>query len=241
MQASIACRRGDEGYMDMIKLKGVEKVYTLGAVKVHALKGVDLTVKKGEFVSIMGPSGSGKSTMLHLIGVLDRQTTGSVMIKDTDVAKLTDEQRTYFRLKEIGFVFQFYSLLPELNALENTFLPGMLNGYNQTKRINEATASLTRLGLAERLHNYPHQLSGGEQQRVGIARALINKPEILLADEPTASLDTKSALNVIETFRKLNRELKQTIVLITHEPSLGALADRGVWLRDGEIDKEKTF
>lgn len=225
----------------MIKLEKVHKVYTMGEVKIHALNGVDMHVKKGEFVSIMGPSGSGKSTLLHLIGVLDRQTKGSVRIRSADVAKLTDEERTSFRLKEIGFIFQFYSLLPELTAVENTMIPRMLDGKHGEEDRTAAADILSRLGLGERLDNYPHQLSGGEQQRVGIARALINKPEILLADEPTASLDSKSAVNVINTFRKLNEEAKQTIVLITHEENLGRAADRGVWLRDGLIDKEKDF
>lgn len=225
----------------MIKLKGVQKTYSMGEVKVHALRGIDLHIRKGEFVSIMGPSGSGKSTMLHLIGVLDRQTKGSVLIKNTDVAGLSDEERTAFRLKEIGFVFQFYSLLPELNTLENTFLPSMLFGNNSEKHKKDARVVLERLGLGERLQNYPHQLSGGEQQRVAIARALVNKPEILLTDEPTASLDSKSAMNVINIMRQLNEEEKHTIILITHEQNLGAMADRGIWLKDGVIEREKEF
>lgn len=225
----------------MIRLKNVQKIYGHGDVRVHALNGVNLHIKKGEFVSIMGPSGSGKSTMLHLIGVLDKQTSGNILIKNTDVARLSDEERTGFRLKEIGFVFQFYSLLPELTALENTFIPHMLYGKSSEQCVKGAKDILTKLGLGERLNNYPHQLSGGEQQRVSIARALINKPEILLADEPTASLDTKSAMNVINILRKLNEEVRQTIVLITHEEDLGRVADRGIWLKDGRIEREKKF
>lgn len=227
----------------MIKLTNVSKIYKMGSSEIHALRNVDLQIKKGEFVSIMGPSGSGKSTMLHLIGVLDMQTKGTIMIKDKDVAKMTDEERTSFRLGEIGFVFQFYSLLPELTALENTFLPNMfyLKNASDEKYRKNATEVLKKLGVGERLNNYPHQLSGGEQQRVSIARALINKPELLLADEPTASLDTKTAMNVINTFRKLSQETKQTVVLITHEQELGEKADRGIWLKDGQIDKEKRF
>ena len=225
----------------MIKLKGVHKIYSLGDVKVHALRDVDLHIGKGEFVSIMGPSGSGKSTLLHLIGVLDKQTKGNVMLKSINVAKLSDEQRTSFRLKEIGFVFQFYSMLPELTALENTLIPNMLCGKDSEECARNAKEILVKLGLAERLNNYPHQLSGGEQQRVSIARALINSPEILLADEPTASLDSKSAMNAITIFRELNKETKQTIVLITHEKALGQMADRGIWLKDGQIENEKNF
>lgn len=225
----------------MIKLRNVHKIYPMGGSSIHALKGIDLKIAKGDFVSIMGPSGSGKSTMLHLIGVLDTQTKGTVLIKDTDVAKLSDEERTSFRLKEIGFVFQFYSLLPELTALENVLLPKMMSEKNHDDYRSSAKEILMSLGLGERLNNYPHQLSGGEQQRVGIARALINSPELLLADEPTASLDSKSAANVISIFRKLNEESKQTVVLITHEQDLGKMADRGIFLRDGMIEKEKNF
>ncbi|MBI2578961.1 MAG: ABC transporter ATP-binding protein [Candidatus Aenigmarchaeota archaeon] len=225
----------------MIKLRNVHKIYPMGGSSIHALKGIDLKIAKGDFVSIMGPSGSGKSTMLHLIGVLDTQTKGTVLIKDTEVAKLSDEERTSFRLKEIGFVFQFYSLLPELTALENVLLPKMMSEKNHDDYRSSAKEILMSLGLGERLNNYPHQLSGGEQQRVGIARALINSPELLLADEPTASLDSKSAANVISIFRKLNEESKQTVVLITHEQDLGKMADRGIFLRDGMIEKEKNF
>ena len=225
----------------MIKLKGVNKIYSLGDVKVHALHGIDLHIKKGEFVSIMGPSGSGKSTLLHLIGVLDKQTKGKIMIKNKDVIKLSDEERTSFRLKELGFVFQFYSLLPELTAIENVLISNMLYGKKFEEAKNASKEILTSLGLGDRLDNYPHHLSGGEQQRVSIARALMNKPEILLADEPTASLDSKSAMNVIHILRKLNEEINQTIVLITHEENLGRMADRGIWLKDGLIEKEKRF
>jgi len=225
----------------MIKLKDVHRVYSMGDSKIHALNGIDLHVKKGDFISIMGPSGSGKSTLLHLIGVLDKQSKGSVTIKDTDVAKLSDEERTTFRLRNIGFVFQFYSLLPELNAIENTFVPAVLGGQSSDESMKISKQMLEKLGLGQRLHNLPHQLSGGEQQRVGIARALVNKPEILLTDEPTASLDSKSGENVINTFRKLSEEAKKTVVLITHEESLGKMANRGVWLKDGKIDKEKDF
>ncbi len=213
----------------------------MGEVKVHALNGVDIHIKKGEFVSIMGASGSGKSTLLHLIGVLDKQTSGNIILKNTDVSKLSDEQRTLFRLSNIGFVFQFYSLLPELNALENAFLPNMLIGKDMETCIENGKEVMKKLGLEHRLKNYPNQLSGGEQQRVTIARALINNPEILLADEPTAALDSKTALNVIDIFRKLNHDSKQTVVLITHEQSLGKMADRGIWLKDGVIEKEKSF
>ncbi|MBI4018309.1 MAG: ABC transporter ATP-binding protein [Candidatus Aenigmarchaeota archaeon] len=225
----------------MITLKNVHKIYAMDSIRIHALNGIDLHIKKGEFVSIMGPSGSGKSTLLHIIGVLDRQTKGDVKLNQADVVKLSEEQRTLFRLEQIGFIFQFYSLLPELTALENVMLPRMLSGKSREESRNSAREALEKLGLGERLNNYPHQLSGGEQQRVGIARALINEPKLLLADEPTAALDSKTALNVIDVFRKLNEETKQTVVLITHEQELGRMADRGIFLKDGVIEKERHF
>lgn len=227
--------------MNMIQMNGVHKVYNLGDVKVNALNGIDFNVKKGEFVSIMGPSGSGKSTMLHMIGLLDDITKGTLKIKDQEVTKMSEYMKTQFRLKEFGFVFQFYSLLPELTAIENVYIPQMLLGIKNHELQTNAMEIMKMLGLGERTRNYPHQLSGGEQQRVGIARAIVNKPEILLADEPTASLDSKSALNVFHAFRELNEKLGQTVVVITHEEALGELADRGVWLKDGEIVKEKKF
>ena len=227
--------------MNIIEMKDVQKIYKLGSVTVNALNGVDLNVKKGEFVSIMGPSGSGKSTMLHMIGLLDDITKGALRIKDRDVSKMTEHMKTQFRLKEFGFVFQFYSLLPELTAIENVFIPKMLAGGKNHELYKAGSETMDMLGLGQRVNNFPHQLSGGEQQRVSIARAIVNKPEILLADEPTASLDSKSALNVFHAFRELNEKLKQTVIVITHEQALGELADRGIWLKDGEIVKEKKF
>lgn len=225
----------------MIEMKNVCKTYSMGDVKVDALRGIDLKIKKGEFVSVMGPSGSGKSTILHMIGLLDKQTKGNIILNNKNVSNFDDDKRTEFRLKNIGFVFQFYSLVPELTALENTFLPNMLTGKEQEECIKNSKDVLEKLGIGHRLSNYPHQLSGGEQQRVAIARALINNPQLLLADEPTAALDSKNSVNVINIFKKLNEEEKHTIVLITHEEELGKKADRGIWLRDGLIDKEKKF
>lgn len=227
--------------MNIIEMKDVHKIYRMGEVKVNALNGVDLSIKKGEFISIMGPSGSGKSTMLHIIGLLDDLTKGELKIKDHDTSKMSENMKTNFRLKEFGFVFQFYSLLPELTAIENVYIPQMLLGVKNNELQKNSQEVLELLGLGHRVDNYPHQLSGGEQQRVGIARAIVNKPEILLADEPTASLDSKSAANVFHSFRDLSEKTGQTIIIVTHEESLGSLADRGVWLKDGEIEKEKTF
>ncbi|HIG97741.1 MAG TPA: ABC transporter ATP-binding protein [Candidatus Aenigmarchaeota archaeon] len=227
--------------MNIIEMHGVHRVYELGTVKVKALNGIDFTAKKGEFISIMGPSGSGKSTMMHMIGLLDDITKGKMKIKNIDVSKMTENMKTDFRLRELGFVFQFYSLLPELTAIENVYIPLMLLGKKNHELKSSAMKVLEMLGIAERANNYPHQLSGGEQQRVGIARAIVNSPEILLADEPTASLDSKSADTVFQAFRELNEKLKQTIIVVTHEEALGAKADRGIWLKDGIIVKEKKF
>ncbi|MBI2971790.1 MAG: ABC transporter ATP-binding protein [Candidatus Aenigmarchaeota archaeon] len=224
-----------------MRTRNVRKTYRSGTVEVNALNGVTADIKKGEFVAIMGPSGSGKSTLLHVIGTLDQPTSGTITIKGVDVLKLSDDGKTSFRLKEMGFVFQFYSLLPELTAAENVFVPQMLIGKSGGEMTANCTEILTSLGLRERMHNYPLQLSGGEQQRIAIARALVNKPELLLADEPTASLDSKSAQNVLHAFKELNETLGQTIVMVTHDEHLGRMADRGIWLRDGMIEKEKTF
>jgi ABC-type lipoprotein export system ATPase subunit len=225
----------------IIKAEKIHKIYHMGDVEIPALRGVDFAAKKGEFVSIMGPSGSGKSTLLHVIGLLDNITKGSLHIKGKDTTKMSDEEKTKFRLNELGFVFQFYSLLPELNAKENVYVPQMLMGKNWEAMKKNAQEVLEMLGIGHRTTNYPNQLSGGEQQRVSIARAIVNKPEILIADEPTAALDSKSAENVFHAFRELNEKMKQTVIIVTHEETLGAKADRGIWLKDGEIVKEKTF
>ena len=224
----------------IIDLKNVWKVYGAGDSRVEALRGVDFRVKKGEFVSVLGPSGSGKSTLLHIVGVLDRQTRGTVRVANADVGKLSDRGRTAFRLRNLGFVFQFYALLPELTAVENVQLVRMLDGVRRGAARQPAAKAMTALGLGDRLDHYPHQLSGGQQQRVGIARALVNDPKLLLADEPTASLDSASAKNVLSVFRELS-DSGQTVVLITHEEALGKFADRGVWLTDGRIEKERRF
>src|SRR3989338_3192037 len=220
---------------NIIEMKNVKKIYRMGELKVNALNGIDISIKKGEFISIMGPSGSGKSTALHLMGLLDGATEGSIEVKGKDVSRMSEDAKTRFRLKELGFVFQFYSLLPELSAIENVSIPQMLAG-KKDGRVKEV---MDMLGLRRLMQNYPHQLSGGEQQRVGIARAIVNRPEILLADEPTASLDSKSAANVFSAFRELSEKHGHTIVVITHEESLGEEADRGIWLKDGLVWKEK--
>ena len=221
----------------MILVENLHKTYGHGSAATHALKGVDLRIEAGEFVAIMGRSGSGKSTLLHILGLLDTPTSGEVLIDQENVLPLSEGVKTRFRLEKLGYVFQEYSLLPEMTILENVYVPavclGIENGYR--KRAEEL---LKIVGLEERLKHYPNEVSGGEQQRAAIARALINKPKILFADEPTASLDMASARVVLELFKKLNREMGQTIVMVTHEPEDEKHVNRVIWLRDGLIDNE---
>ena len=223
----------------MVKVKNLQKVYGQGSIATHALKGVDIEVKQGEFVAIMGRSGSGKSTLLHLLGLLDMPTSGEIYIENENVLKLSEGKRARFRLEELGYVFQEYSLLGELTVLENVYLPALCLGQGKDYR-KRAVEMLKTVGLGERLKHYPNEVSGGEQQRVAIARALINRPKVLFADEPTASLDVASAKVVLELFRRLNKELGQTIVMVTHEPEDEKYVDSVVWLKDGLIEKMGT-
>jgi len=218
----------------MIKVKNLQKVYGRGPLVTHALRGINMRVKPGEFVAIMGRSGSGKSTLLHLLGLLDMPTGGGIYIEGMDVLKLSEQERARFRLEELGYVFQEYSLISELTILENVYLPALCLAKVRDYR-KRAVEMLTTVGLGERLTHYPNEVSGGEQQRAAIARALINSPKILFADEPTASLDAVSAKIVLELFRRLNKDLKQTIVMVTHEPEDEKYVDRVIWLKDGLV------
>jgi ABC-type lipoprotein export system ATPase subunit len=220
----------------MIQTFELTKIYNITeGIEIKALNGVSIDVKKGEFVSVMGPSGSGKTTLLNMIGALDNPTSGAVYINRTNVAHMDDKQRTNLRLKEIGFIFQFYNLVPVLSAYENVELPMLFAG--KAKQVIEKNVNkfLDVVGLSEKKDHLPSELSGGEQQRVAIARALCNEPSILIADEPTGELDTKMGMEIVKLLRELNLELDQTILMVTHDPSVGALAERMLKMRDGQI------
>ncbi|MGC9133402.1 MAG: ABC transporter ATP-binding protein [Nanopusillaceae archaeon] len=216
----------------IIKLENITKIYKLGDYEIKALDNINLEIKEGELVSIMGPSGSGKSTLLSIIGLLDRPTYGKVYLFREDVSKFPDNKLSEIRNKKIGFVFQQFYLFNYLNALENVIVPSMIYGKSSIEKAREI---LKKLGLEDRLYHYPNQLSGGQQQRVAIARALINDPELILADEPTGNLDEKSSNDVIEIFKRLNKEDQKTIIIVTHNPKIAEQTDRVVVLRSGKI------
>jgi len=218
-----------------VRCVDVHKDYIMGKVVVHALRGVNLEVKKGEFMSILGPSGSGKSTLLNMVGALDRPTKGEVWIGNVKVSELDDFSRAYVRRKLIGFVFQAYYLIPHLTALQNVQIPMMLDGVSPSKRRKRAEELLKLVGLGHRVDNRPSELRGGEQQRVAIARALANNPAIVLADEPTGNLDTKTGAMIAELMKKINRERGVTFIIVTHNVELAEVTDRIVRLRDGVV------
>ena len=218
----------------VIDIQGITKTYVNGKLSVPVLHGIDLVVNKGEFVSIMGPSGSGKSTFMNILGCLDRPTTGSYRLNGDEVATLADDELAYVRNKQIGFVFQSFNLLTKLTALENVVLPMIYAGVNKKMRIERASQLLQSVGLDERMDHLPSELSGGQRQRVAIARALANNPAIIMADEPTGNLDSKSTIDVMNIFRGLHDE-GRTILLVTHEPDIATYASRNVVLKDGII------
>lgn len=222
----------------MIKVRGLVKKYRSGAEELVVLKGLDLNVKRGEFLSITGRSGSGKSTLLYQLGLLDEPNAGEIFINGQDISKLDGNERSRFRLNELGYIFQDYALVPELTAFENVFVPLLMQGLEKTEAEKQAVNAMQKVGLGEKLKNLPSQLSGGEQQRVSIARAIGHNPKILFADEPTANLDSETAKTVLKTFIDLHRE-GQTIVMVTHEPEYAALTDRVVLLSDGVISNDK--
>ena len=222
----------------VIKVEDVHKYYDLGETKVHALRGVDLTIQPGEFVAIMGSSGSGKSTFMNMLGCLDKPTNGKYLLEGTDVAKLDKKSLAAIRNRKLGFVFQGFNLLSRTTALENVELPTLYAHMAKAARFARAKEVLEMVGLGERLEHFPSQLSGGQQQRVAIARALVNRPAILLADEPTGNLDSRTSVEIMQIFQELN-DSGLTIVLVTHEPDIAHYAKRIVVFRDGKILRDE--
>ena len=222
----------------VIQLDHIHKTYTMGDVEVHALRGVSLTINEGEFVAIMGASGSGKSTTMNIIGCLDRPTRGTYILDGEDVSQMSKDERADIRCQKIGFVFQGFNLLSRTSALENVELPMLYLGVDSAQRHQRALEALAAVGLAGREQNHPNQLSGGQQQRVAVARALVNNPALILADAPTGNLDSRTSVEVMEIFQRLNRERGITLVLVTHEPDIAEYAQRVIVFKDGKIKKD---
>jgi putative ABC transport system ATP-binding protein len=221
----------------VIVVRNLQREYDMGGEIVRALRGVDLTIRRNEFVAIMGPSGSGKSTLMNMIGCLDSPTAGEYWLNGHRVSELGDDELARIRNKEIGFVFQTFNLLPRASALHNVELPLIYAGIGAKERIALSEEALRRVGLQERMHHKPNELSGGQRQRVAVARALVNQPSILLADEPTGNLDSATSVEIMALFEELHRA-GQTIVLVTHEPDIAAHADRQIHLRDGMVEQD---
>lgn len=224
----------------ILEAHNVRKSYSIGRVQVPALGGVSFSVKKGEFLTIFGPSGSGKSTLLYVMGGLDRPDEGEILIEGANLLELGDDELAQLRLTKIGFVFQFFNLLPKISAVRNVRLPLEVLGLSETESFEKAKEMLELVGLESRMDHRPSELSGGEQQRVAIARALINSPKIVLADEPTGNLDTRTGWDIVQLMRKLNKEKTQTFVVVTHDQRIAESSDRTIYLRDGLIDGEKS-
>jgi putative ABC transport system ATP-binding protein len=222
----------------IIRVRDAHKYYDLGETRVHALRGVSLEIRRGEFLAIMGASGSGKSTFMNIVGCLDRPTSGEYILDDTDVAGLSKEELAAIRNRKIGFVFQGFNLLSRTTALENVELPTLYARIPKEEREKRAVGALELVGLGDRIHHYPSQLSGGQQQRVAIARALVNKPAILLADEPTGNLDSRTSVEIMDIFQKLNAE-GLTIMMVTHEHDIAEFAKRNIVFRDGKIRRDE--
>jgi putative ABC transport system ATP-binding protein len=227
--------------MTIVELKGIHKSYEMGEVSIHAVRGVDLTIREHEFVAVWGPSGSGKSTLCHLAGIIDQPSSGSVIFRGRDVLALSDDEQSELRNSSIGFVFQSFNLVPVLSALENVMLPLQIRGESREAAREKSMASLREAGVETHAHHRPHKLSGGQQQRVAIARALVTDPVLVVADEPTANLDTESARRILDLMREVNRAHGTAFVFSTHDQRLLDRVSRQVHLRDGVIVEDKVL
>jgi putative ABC transport system ATP-binding protein len=223
--------------MDVISIQDLKKTYIMGTERIHALNGVQLSIKKNEFVALMGPSGSGKSTLMNLLGCLDTPSSGRYVLNGTDVSQMSDSELAEVRNKEIGFVFQTFNLLPRMTTLDNVALPLVYAGWGNAKRAQRAREVLESVGLGNRTSHKPNELSGGQRQRVAIARALVNHPSIILADEPTGNLDTKTSIEIMGIFEEIHKQ-GNTVIIVTHEPDIAQHAHRIVRLRDGVIESD---
>ncbi len=224
----------------LIKITNLKRDFVLGSETIYVLKGIDLEISKGEYVALMGPSGSGKSTLMNLLGCLDTPTSGTYILNGKDVSKMHDDELAEIRNKEIGFVFQTFNLMPRTTALDNVALPMVYAGYSKSERYERATEVLTQVGLADRMDHKPNELSGGQRQRVAVGRALVNKPSIILADEPTGNLDSKTSEEIMALFGEIHKN-GNTVILVTHEEEIAAYAHRIIRLRDGIIEKDERI
>ena len=226
-----------QGQQNIVRTRDVTKVYKMGKVEVHALRGVSLEIRAGEYISIMGPSGSGKTTLFNMVGGLDKPTSGKVYIEEVDVAQLDAYELAWLRCRKIGYIFQTFNIIPVMTALENVTLPMVFAGMTTDEAREKGVELLKRVGLGDRLHHKPFELSGGQQQRVAIARAMANDPSLILADEPTGNLDIKTGTEIIELLKELNEERGVTVISATHDHKMLSASDRIVWIRDGKIDR----
>ena len=235
--AQVEHNEGDEEKRTVVRTQGVKKSYKMGDIEVHALRGVDLEIYSGEYLSIMGPSGSGKSTFFNMIGALDRPTTGRVFIDEVDVAQLTAEELAYVRCHKIGYIFQSYNLVQYMTALENVTTPMVFGGVGPDESRRRGMELLELVGLGDRWHHRPLEMSGGQQQRVAIARSLANQPTVLLCDEPTANLDLHTGQEILDVLRSLNEKKGVTVICATHDHRMMDMCDRLMWIRDGAIER----
>jgi putative ABC transport system ATP-binding protein len=236
-QATSAVAPDDDEKRTVVRTQGVKKIYTMGSMEVQALRGVDLEIYSGEYMSIMGPSGSGKSTLFNMVGGLDKPSEGKVYIDEVDVAQLDAYELAWLRCRKIGYIFQSFNLIPVMTALENVTLPMVFAGLTSDESRDKGVDLLKKVGLGERYSHKPYELSGGQQQRVAVARALANDPAVVLADEPTANLDLSTGTEIIELLRTMNRDFGVTVISATHDHKMLSVSDRVVWITDGQVDR----